>query len=69
MHIEEFNIHDLEDHVKKYGEYTGCAVSRNYDGLLVYTIEHYMLNDCRISLHYKTVLDKSILERVEVINL
>ena len=74
MYIEEFNIQDLVNHVKKYGEYTGCATSRNYDGLLVYRIEHYMLNNNRFSLHYKTIFDKSVLvqsvlERVEVIKI
>ena len=62
----EFNIEVLADQVKEYGEYTGRAVSHNYDGLLVYVIEHYMLNDCRFSLHYKNAFDKSVLLRVEV---
>lgn len=62
----DFNIEVLADQVKEYGEYTGRAVSRNCDGLLVYVIEHYMLNDCRFSLHYKNVFDKSVLQRVEI---
>lgn len=52
----KFDINTLASQILQYADFIGTNISRKPDGSVIYFIDNYVIDDHKVSMHYKKYL-------------